>query len=83
MTATIEISLYPLLNDYPASVLDFLQKLKNLTGIEIQSNGMSTIIIGNFDVLWPQLGHLIHTQLTMEESVFILKIAPGRREYSD
>lgn len=83
MTATLEISLYPLLNEYPSSVLNFLQKLKALSGIEIKSNGMSTIIIGSFDVLWPQLGQLIYDQLAIEESVFVLKIAPGRREYSD
>ena len=83
MTSTIEISLYPLHREYPASVLRFLQQLKTSSGFEIHSNGMSTIIIGNFEGMWSQLGILMESQLSAEESIFVLKVAPGRREYTD
>jgi len=82
MTSTIEISLYPLHRDYPASVLNFLKQLNARPGFEIQSNGMSTIIIGNFETLWKELGPLVAAQLSSEESIFVLKVAAGRREYS-
>ncbi|MGB3079558.1 MAG: hypothetical protein WBB31_10815 [Saprospiraceae bacterium] len=83
MTATIEISLYPLHNEYPSSVLNFLQKLKAIPGLDIQSNGMSTIVIGQFEKLWPELGDLLTSQLSMEDSICVLKVAQGRREYVD
>ena len=83
MTSTIEISIYPLHQDYPASVISFIQKLKSYKGFEIQSNGMSTIIIGHFETLWHELGQLMEAQLSGEDSVFVLKVAPGRREYVD
>jgi len=83
MTSTIEISLYPLHREYPSSVLRFLQQLKATPGFEIHSNGMSTIIIGNFENLWSQLGLLMESQLSSEESIFVLKVAPGRREFNN
>ena len=83
MTSTIEISLYPLHREYPTSVVRFLQQLKATSGFEIHSNGMSTIIIGNFESMWSQLGILMEAQLSSEESIFVLKVAPGRREYTD
>lgn len=81
MTSTIEISFYPLNNQYPASVVNFLQKLRSIPGIEINTNGMSTILIGPYKNLWPHLGKLIERQLASEDCVFVLKVAPGRREY--
>jgi uncharacterized protein YqgV (UPF0045/DUF77 family) len=81
MTSTIEISLYPLNNEYPSAVLRFLEKLKEIEGLEIRTNGMSTILIGDFDLLWNSLGHIIEWQHTREEAVCVVKVAPGRREY--
>ena len=81
MTSTIEISLYPLHKEYPTSVLNFLRQLKTIPEIDIQSNGMSTIIIGDFEVMWTGLGQLMSAQFASEESVFLLKVAPGRREF--
>jgi uncharacterized protein YqgV (UPF0045/DUF77 family) len=81
MTSTIEISLYPLNNEYTTSVLRFLRKLKDCEGIEIQTNGMSTVIIGEFTKVWNQLGSLMEWQLAQEDCVVVMKVAPGRREY--
>jgi hypothetical protein len=83
MTATIELSLYPLRDDYPAVVLAFLEKLKSLPGIERATNGMSTILIGPFETLWPELGKLMAEELAGHSSLFVLKLAPGRREYQE
>ena len=80
MTATIEISFYPLQDDYPEVVLHFLEKLKSLTNAEIQTNGMSTIVIGPFDTIWNQLGSLIKHEFAHHASLFVMKVAAGRRE---
>jgi len=81
MTSTIEISLYPLNNEYPASVVGFLEKLKTIQDIEMKTNGMSTILIGPYAQLWSSLGMLMEAQFDNEDCVFVLKVAPGRREY--
>jgi len=80
MTATIEISFYPMQDDYPEVVLSFLQKLKALSNVEMQINGMSTILIGPFDSLWNQLGVLINHEFASHASLFVMKVAAGRRE---
>lgn len=80
MTATIEISFYPMQDDYPEVVLSFLEKLKALANVEIQTNGMSTILIGSFDTLWNQLGVLIKNEFASHASLFVMKVAAGRRE---
>jgi len=81
MTATIEISFYPLNNHYPSSVVNFLQKLRSIPGLESTTNGMSTIIIGPYETVWNQLGPLLKEELFAQDSIFVLKVAPGRREY--
>jgi hypothetical protein len=81
MTSTIEISFYPLNKDYPLSVVSFLQKLKVIPDIETKTNGMSTVLIGSYEILWQHLGELINLQFSEEDCVFVLKVAPGRREY--
>ena len=81
MTSTIEISLYPLRDDYPAHVIAFLKKLNQLPDIEIQTNGMSTILIGEYAILWKNLGDLMAEEMSGGSSLFVMKVAPGRREY--
>lgn len=81
MTSTIEISYYPLNNGYASAVVRFLNKLKELHELECVTNGMSTIITGSYEKLWPELGKLIEDELAKGDCVFILKIASGRREY--
>ena len=81
MTSTIEISLYPLRDDYPSHVLRFLSKLKEMSEVEINTNGMSTIIIGEYAPLWKYLGEMMEEELASGYSLFVMKVAPGRREY--
>lgn len=81
MTSTIEISLYPLRDDYPSHVLNFLQQLKSIPGMEMHTNGMSTIIIGDYNAVWKDLGELMAAEMVSGSSLFVLKVAPGRREY--
>ena len=83
MTCTIEMSFYPLNNDYALSVVGFLQKLRNIPDIEVKTNGMSTVMIAPYDKLWPAVGVLIQEELGNNDCVFVLKVAPGRREYVD
>lgn len=80
MTTTIELSYYPMQDDYPPAVLQFLKKLRAIPGVDCQTNGMSTILIGPWETLWPQLGVLIEGEFISAAPLFVMKIAPGRRE---
>lgn len=81
MTSTLEISLYPLQDNYPDAVLNFLEQLKSIPDVEIQTNGMSSIIIGEFSFLWKRMGDLMAMEMASGSSIFVFKVAPGRREY--
>ena len=81
MTATIEISYYPLNNEYPSSVVAFLEKLNQLPDLEVSTSGMSTIIIGDFNYLWNGLGKLLEMHFEKEDAVAVMKVTMGRREY--
>ena len=81
MTVTIEISFYPLNNEYPATVVSFLHKLKAVIPAEVVTNGMSTLLTGSYEKLWTALGVLLQNEIESVDCVFVMKIAPGRREY--
>ena len=51
MEATIEISMYPLSDDYIQRVLDFLNVLNQYKNITVETNGLSTQIFGEYEVL--------------------------------
>ena len=80
MTTTIELSYYPLRDDYPSAVLQFLEKLRSIPNTEMETNGMSTILIGPYKTLWQELGVLIESEFGTASPLFVMKIAPGRRE---
>lgn len=83
MTGTFEFSYYPLRDAYPDSVLEVLAELRQLEGVTIETNGMSTILIGDFDELWAALGEIAARRLAAEDAVLVLKAAKGRREFID
>lgn len=83
MTATFDLSLYPLTNDYPEHVLAFIAKLRAWDDVEVHTTGLSTLLIGDYNKIWASLGELTKETFLATESVLIIKVAPGRREYSD
>jgi uncharacterized protein YqgV (UPF0045/DUF77 family) len=52
MKVTLEISMYPLKDQYGYDVISFIKKLKSQPGIRIRTNSMSTQITGQFEVVW-------------------------------
>jgi len=83
MTGTFELSYYPLRDAYPESVLRLLDELRALEGVQLETNGMSTILIGDFDRIWTEVGRMASRRLLEEDAVIVLKAARGRREYVD
>jgi uncharacterized protein YqgV (UPF0045/DUF77 family) len=84
MQITVEISLYPLAQDYEHHIIDFIQRLKSHDDILVRSNAMSTYIQGNFDMVWEILRQELKE--TFESGVpvsNVLKIIPRMLPLSD
>lgn len=55
MTATIEVSMYPLREDYEEQILAFLALLHKQSELEIRVNAMSTQVKGDYDLVFETL----------------------------
>ncbi|MBL4586183.1 MAG: hypothetical protein JKX84_03875 [Flavobacteriales bacterium] len=51
MKVSLEITLYPLTDGYKESVKDFLRKLNTYDDIEVITNGISTQVFGEYDLV--------------------------------
>lgn len=55
MTATIEVSMYPLREDYEEQILAFLALLHKESELVIRVNAMSTQVKGDYDLVFETL----------------------------
>jgi len=78
MRAAVEISMYPLAQDYRTRIRAFIDRIKDDPALLVRSNTLST-------QLWGELDHVMGV-LTREMSasaaegvqlVFVLKVLPG------
>ncbi|MCI4666954.1 MAG: hypothetical protein MRZ79_02255 [Bacteroidia bacterium] len=81
MQATIEISMYPLSEQYRERVLAFLEKIKTYPNTTIETNGISTQVFGDFDVLMQMLQKEIKEVFEEQTAMFVLKIGKGELRY--
>ena len=51
MKASIEISMYPLDEDFKTPILAYINRLKSYTDIQVLGNTMSTQLFGSYDRL--------------------------------
>jgi uncharacterized protein YqgV (UPF0045/DUF77 family) len=75
MQVAIDISLYPLDENFIPPIKDIIDRLGQHDGIEIERNRMSTQIRGDFDVVMPVLSKEIRTTFeNVPKAVFAIKI---------
>lgn len=80
MQASIEISLYPLSENYENVIVDFLKSLKcQNENFRIETNGLSTQVFGEYDALMKLLQGEMKKVLEQNKAVFILKLSSGMR----
>ena len=77
MRVSVEISLYPLNNQYEEKVIAFIDALKKEEGLEIEVNGMSTQIFGDYEKVMDSLKVHIKKFLDKEKGIFNMKIGKG------
>ena len=51
MELSVEISKYPLADDYIPAIKNFIERLNNTSGISVVGNTMSTQIFGEYDLV--------------------------------
>lgn len=74
MNVSIEISYYPLKDEFIPHIKNFIDRLNVNSNIVVQTNGMSTQVFGKYFEVMEILTKEIHNSFELPHSVFILKI---------
>jgi len=81
MQISIELSLYPLAEDqYKSEIWAFIKRLRNIDGLKVITNGMSTQVFGEYDLAVNNvMAQIKHVHSTIGAAVFICKFISGDR----
>ena len=78
MHVAVELSLYPLTDEFIPPILDFLERLRARPGLAIVTNSMSTQVSGEFDVVFDALrAEMGRTLGDHRRAVFVMKVLGG------
>lgn len=78
MNTSVEISMYPLNADYERPILAFIDKLKANDGVQVEMNGMSTQIFGEYDTVMDAVKKCMKSTFVEEgKVVFVMKVLNG------
>lgn len=76
MQVSVELSLYPLSNDFEQIILDFIEKLKD-SSLEVQTNGMSTQVFGEMDMIMEKIGKAMKEVYAENKAILVMKMGKG------
>lgn len=80
MQISLEISLYPLKDEYKPSIIEFIAHLEAQENVSVFPNRMSTQIVGDVDVIMPLLqSEMMRSWQESGPAVFVCKFLPGDR----
>jgi len=74
MIVSVDISYYPLKDEFIPHVLDFIHRISKYENVRVQRNGMSTQVFGDYFEVMEMLTKEIHLSFELPHSVFILKV---------
>ena len=78
MKLSVEISKYPLSDEYIPAIKDFINRLNQHHQLEVLTNTMSTQVFGDYDVLMPILSDEIRRSFEQYgKMVFVIKFING------
>jgi uncharacterized protein YqgV (UPF0045/DUF77 family) len=81
MKVAVDISLYPLDEDFIPPIKDVIERLNQHEGLEVWTNAMSTQVIGEFDEVMNALRQEIGSTFEqLPKAIFVIKILnnPGQ-----
>jgi len=80
MQISVELSFYPLQEEYKPPIKQVIDKLKSCSAIEIHANRMSTQIFGEFDAVTTALNTTMQWSFAeFGHAVFVAKIMNSDR----
>jgi len=74
MKTSVEISYYPLNEEYVPPIRSFIDRINTYEGLIVRTNGMSTQIFGEYDILMDALTKEIRESFNHPHSVFVMKV---------
>jgi uncharacterized protein YqgV (UPF0045/DUF77 family) len=74
MKSSVEISYYPLNEEYIPPIRAFIDRMNTYEGLIVRTNGMSTQIFGEYDTVMEALTREIRHSFDHPHSVFVMKI---------
>jgi len=77
MRISVDISLYPLNEDYIAPIKSFIGAVNSTDGLEVETNKMSTQIRGESDIIFDLLKKEVPNAFEQNRAAFIIKIIKG------
>lgn len=81
MKVSIDISMYPLNEQYCQPITDFIDKLETYPKVSVQRNSMSTHIYGDYQEVMNTLNiEILQVLEQIPETVFVIKLIGTDRE---
>ena len=74
MKTSVEISYYPLSENYLKPIGDFIDRLNTYEELIVKTNGMSTQVFGDYDAVMKAITREIKTSIELPHSVFVMKV---------
>jgi uncharacterized protein YqgV (UPF0045/DUF77 family) len=74
MKTSVEISYYPLNEEYIPPIRGFIDRINTYEGLTVRTNGMSTQVFGEYDILMDALTKEIRESFKHPHSVFVMKV---------
>lgn len=78
MQLSVEISLYPLKDEYIPTIQDFIRRLNQNPALHVITNTMSTQIFGDYDEVMETLRKEMHESFAKHgKAIFVCKFING------
>ena len=74
MNVSVDISYYPLKDEFIPPIKNFIERLSNYRELVVDTNGMSTQVFGEFRFTMGAITKEIEKSFEIPHSVFILKV---------
>ena len=72
MKISVEISMYPLLEEFGTPILEFIENLKRHDSLQVKSNSMSTQIFGEYGTVMAILKSEMEKVFLTEDTVVMV-----------
>lgn len=82
MKISVDISYYPLTEEYVVPILDFIARLNQYKQIAVETNGMSTQVFGEFDDVMNAISVEMKKSFELPHSVFVMKFVNAHLQKS-